>query len=139
MRRTGSSDTNISRNRERIALVKYPFVFLAVLVLCQLSCSNAAREAEVAKKFAAWEANGIAKVKVEEGGDIYLNSKPVSLAALSEEFARIKKVNGAVWYYRLAQSKAAEASGMAIMKRVVEYKLPVKLCASNDPCRKDFE
>ena len=120
-------------------MVKYPFIVLAVLALCQLSCSNAAREAEVAKKFARWEANGIAKVKVAENGDIYLNQKPVSLAALSEEFARIKKGNGAVWDYRLSQSKAAEASGMAIMKSVVEYKLPVKLCATNDPCRKDFE
>jgi len=120
-------------------VLKYPFIFLAVLALCQLSCGNAAREAEVAKKFAGWEANGIAKVKVEENGDIYLNHKPTSLEALSEEFARIKKVNGAVWYYRLSQSKAAEASGMAIMKSVAEYKLPVKLCASNDPCRKDFE
>ncbi len=120
-------------------MVKYRLIFLAVLALCQLSCGNAAREAEAAKKFAAWEANGIAKVKVDESGDIYLNNKPVSLAALSEEFARIKKVNGAVWYYRLSQSKSAEASGMAIMKSVVEYKLPVKLCATNDPCRKDFE
>jgi len=93
----------------------------------------------VAKKFGGWEANGIAKVKVAENGDIYLNQKPVSLAALGEEFARIKKVHGAVWYYRLSQSKAAEASGMAIMKSVVEYRLPVKLCATNDPCRKDFE
>jgi len=120
-------------------VLRYPFIFLAVLALCQLSCSNAAREAEVAKKFAGWEANGIAKVKVAESGDIYLNSKPTSLEALSEEFARIKKVNGVVWYYRLSQSKSAEASGMAIMKSVAEYKLPVKLCASSDPCRKDFE
>ena len=93
-------------------MLKYSFIFLAVLALCQLSCSNGAREAEVAKKFAGWEANGIAKVKVDESGDIYLNAKPASLEALSEEFARIKKVNGAVWYYRLSQSKAAEASGM---------------------------
>lgn len=120
-------------------MLRYPFIFLAVLALCQLSCSNGAREAEVAKRFAEWEANGIAKVKVDESGDIHLNNRPVSLAALSEEFARIKRVNGAVWYYRLSQSKPAEASGMAIMKSVAEYKLPVKLCASNDPCRKDFE
>jgi len=79
----------------------------------------------VAKKFAGWEANGIAKVKVAENGDIYLNQKPVSLAALSEEFARIKKVNGAVWYYRLSQSKAAEASVRALVTQSIS---PALLC-----------
>lgn len=121
--------------------MKYLSILVAVLALFQLNCSNRNREAEAeaAKKFAEWEANGIAKVSVDERGDIYLNKKLTSLDALSEEFARIKKVNGVVWYYRVSQSQPAEASGLAIMKKVVEYKLPVKMCASNDPCRKDFE
>jgi hypothetical protein len=78
-------------------------------------------------------------VKVDETGAIYLNAKPISLDELGNEFARIKKLNGAVWYYRLSQTQAAEASGMIIMRKVVECRLPVKLCATNDPCRKDFE
>ena len=121
--------------------MKYLSILLAVLLLFQLNCSyrNREAEAEAAKKFAAWEANGIAKVKVDERGDIYVNTKLTSLEPLGEEFARLKKANGVVWYYRLSQSQSAEASGMAIMKKVLEYKLPVKLCASDDPCRKDFE
>ena len=84
------------------------------------------------------EANGIAKVKVDELGQIYLDKKPISLDALTEDLARLKKVNGVVWYYRLSQSQAAEASGMSIVKKVAEYKLAVRLCAGN-PCGKDFE
>jgi len=114
-------------------------ILLIGLALLQLNCSSRLQESEAAKKFAAWEANGIAKVKVVENGQIYLNRKPVSLDELGDEFARMKNLNGVVWYYRLSQSQAAEASGVAIMKKVTEYRLPVKLCATNDPCRKDFE
>jgi len=123
----------------KILVMKLISILLMALALLQLNCKNRIGEAEAAKKFAEWEANGIAKVKVDETGAIYLNAKPVSLDELGNEFARIKKLNGAVWYYRLSQTQAAEASGMAIMKKIVEYRLPVKLCASNDPCRKDFE
>ena len=119
--------------------MKFISVLLIGLALLQLNCSNRVRKAEAAKKFAEWEANGIAKVKVDENGQIYLNSKPLSLDELGNEFARIKKLNGVVWYYRLSQTQAAEASGVAIMKKVVEYRLPVKLCATDDPSRKDFE
>lgn len=119
--------------------MKFISLLLIGLALLQLNCNNRVREAEAAKKFAEWEANGIAKVKVDENGAIYLNSKSASLDELGEEFARIKKLNGVVWYYRLSQTQAAEASGVAIMKKVVEYRLPVKLCATDDPCRKDFE
>ena len=121
--------------------MKYLSILVAALSLLQLNCSNGNREAQTegAKKFAQSETKGIAKVSVDERGDIYLNKKLTSLDALGEEFARIKKVDGVVWYYRAAQSQPAEASGLAIMKKVVEYQLPVKLCASDDPCRKYFE
>ena len=61
--------------------MKYLYVLLAVLITFQLNCgkSTGQAEAEAAKKFAEWEANGIARVKVDEGGDIYLNNKPIPL------------------------------------------------------------
>src|SRR5258706_5973389 len=119
--------------------MRYLIFLLAVLALTQLNCGLSNREAEAVKNFAVMEANGIAKVKVDERGDIYLNNKLSSLDALGEEFARIKKVNGVVWYYRASTGQAAESSGSAVMKKVIEFKLPVKMCASNDPCRKAFE
>jgi len=117
--------------------MRLPLILLAVLAVISLSCGNSDREAEA--RFAQMEANGIAKVKVGGSGDIYLNGKLTSLDALGDEFARIQKVNGVVWYYRTAQSQAAEAAGLEVMKKVVEYKLPVKMCDSNDPCSQAFE
>lgn len=76
---------------------------------------------------------------VDERGDTYLNNEPISLKALGSEFARIKKLNGVVWYYRRSESQPAEASGSAVLSKVIECKLPVKMCASDDPCRKAFE
>jgi hypothetical protein len=78
-------------------------------------------------------------VKVDERGDIYLNNKPSSLDALGDEFGRIKKVNGVVWYYRSSESQPAASSGLAVVNRIIEYKLPVKMCTSNEPCMKAFE
>jgi len=118
--------------------MRYALILLCVLALIQLSCGNS-KEAEAAKQFAQMEANGVAKVKVDEGGDIYLNNKPSSLDALGDEFARIKKVNGVVWYYRTSESQPAESSGRAVVNKIIEYKLPVKMCARYQPCAKDFE
>ena len=85
------------------------------------------------------EANGVAKVKIDERGDIYLNNKPSSLDALGDEFARIKKVNGLVWYYRTSESQPAESSGRAVVNKIIEYRLPVKMCEMYQPCAKDFD
>ena len=117
--------------------MKCTLILMAVMAVTQLSCTN--RKVDAERKFAQMEANGIAKVKVDERGDIYLESKLSSIDALGDEFARLKKVNGVVWYYRISQNPPAESSGLAVMKKVVEYKLPVKMCASNNPCRKAFE
>jgi biopolymer transport protein ExbD len=119
--------------------MKYLSILLVFLALFQLNCGNRNREAETVENSAEREDNRSAKVKVDERGDIYLNKKRVSLEALDKEFTRIKKVNGFVWYYRSAQGKAADASGLDVMKKIMDYQLPVKLCPNNDPCMKDFE
>ena len=119
--------------------MRYSLILLCVSALIQLSCGKSNREAEAAKQFAQMEANGVAKVKVDERGDIYLNNKPSSLGALGDEFARIKEVNGVVWYYRTSESQPAASSGLAVVNKIIEYKLPVKMCAGNEPCRKAFE
>ena len=51
--------------------MKHLSILLMALALFQLNCKNRIGEAEAARKFAEWEANGIAKVKVDETGAIY--------------------------------------------------------------------
>jgi hypothetical protein len=110
---------------------------LALLVLV-LGCGSA-REAEAMKAFAEREKNGIARVKVDQLGDIYLNDAPTTLAALGDEFSRLRDVRGVVWYYRVSTAQKAEESGAAVMAKVIEFKLPVKLCSGSDPCRDAFK
>ncbi len=79
----------------------------------------------------------IAKVKVTTGGDIFLNEKKVTFAELSQEFARVQTEKGVVWYYRekpdVEPTAAADRTATAIIGKVVELKLPIRLS------REDFD
>jgi len=112
--------------------MKFAAVLLVVLSLFLLSCGNRNRDFEAGN-------DAISKVMIDDTGDIWLNSRPTSLALLNDEFARLKKANGVVWYYQASPSQAAKASGAAVLTKVSEYQLQVKMCASNDPCKKAFE
>ena len=64
-------------------------------------------------------------------GDIYLNDTLVSLEDLKREFARLREVNGAVWYYRddPDQEPSTQAAPIvdAVMQAIVEARIPVRL------------
>lgn len=73
----------------------------------------------------------IAKVKVTTGGDIILDKKKVTFTELSKEFARVQAEKGVVWYYRekpdAEPTAEADRTAKAIIGKVVELKLPVRL------------
>lgn len=75
----------------------------------------------------------IARVKVGQGGTIYLNGRPVSLEELKREFDRLKQASGTVWYYRENPQGKPPPQALAVIQAIVEAKLPVKLF------EKDFE
>jgi hypothetical protein len=112
--------------------MKFAVVLFLGLSLFQLSCGNRNRDFEAGN-------DAIAKVMIDDTGDIWLNSRPTSLALLDTEFARLKKVNGVVWYYQKSPSQAAKASGAAVLTKVSEYQLQARMCASDDYCKKAFD
>jgi hypothetical protein len=69
----------------------------------------------------------IAKVKVDSAGVIYLNGTLVTIEALKQEFARLKQVNGAVWYYRENPQGQPTPQAMAVIQAIIDAKLPVKV------------
>jgi hypothetical protein len=69
----------------------------------------------------------IAKVKVDQAGTIYLTGKTVTMEELKQEFARLKQANGAVWYYRENPQGEPPAQATAVIKAIIEAKLPVRL------------
>ncbi|MDQ2855100.1 MAG: hypothetical protein M3R68_02135 [Acidobacteriota bacterium] len=111
--------------------MKFAVVLLILLSLVQVSC-NRNRDFEAGN-------DAISKVMIDDLGDIWLDSRPSSLSLLDTEFARLKKVNGVVWYYQKSPSQAARASGAAVLTKASEYQLQVRMCATTDPCRKVFE
>jgi len=78
-----------------------------------------------------------AKVKITRRGEIQLNKRIVSFERLTAELTRLKAVKGAVWYYREQPEKEpsaeAERTADAVIKKIIELKLPVRLW------REDFE
>ena len=75
----------------------------------------------------------VAKIKVHPGGGISLDGRSISLEDLRPRLDKLKAVNGVVWYYRESPDKNAEEKGEAVIKMIIELKLPVRLMD------KDFE
>jgi hypothetical protein len=73
------------------------------------------------------EFSEIAKVEIDQEGTINLNGEVVTIEQLRQEFARLKEVNGAVWYYRENPEAEPHPKAMQVMEAIIESKLPVKL------------
>ena len=74
----------------------------------------------------------IAKVKVLADGTILLNDKKVTIDDLNIAFNKLKNKNGVVWYYRENAEGQPPPQSMAVIKTVVEAKLPIKLSTKPD-------
>jgi hypothetical protein len=99
------------------------------LVVVGVGCDRGAehRDERTGARPAAQEAAEIAKVKVTQTGVIYLNGKKASMEELRQEFARLKQVNGVVWYYRENPQEEPPPQAMAVVEAIVEAQLPVRL------------
>jgi len=74
----------------------------------------------------------VAKVRVDRRGGITLDGEPVSLEALREAFARLRSMQGAVWYYREPGGADAPADVLAVVRAVVDAKLPISISSKQD-------
>jgi hypothetical protein len=63
---------------------------------------------------------------------LLLNGTATDLSEIEAEFARLKKVGGAVWYYRESPESEPPANAMAVVKLVVKYKLPISMSSKPD-------
>ena len=69
----------------------------------------------------------IAKVKVHKEGGISLDGGSVTIKELRARLEKLKEADGVVWYYRESSDKQAEEAGDAVIKIIIELKLPVRL------------
>lgn len=101
---------------------------LIAFVLLASRCTPAADQpADQEQEQGTPEPTPIAKVKVDRLGTIYLDGNEVSLEELKQAFARLKEVDGAVWYHRENPEGEPPPQAMAVVEAVVEAHLPIRL------------
>ena len=108
---------------------------LVVLLLCILGCEGRSEQegAKTREQGTVHQSSEIAKVKVTRIGAIYHNGKAITIDEVKKEFARLKQVNGTVWYHRENPQGEPPPEALAVIKAIVDAKLPVKLL------EKDFD
>ncbi len=119
----------------KVAGLRLIWVMVVGLVVVGVGCDRGAehRAERTGARPAGQETAEIAKVKVTQTGVIYLNGKKASMEEVRQAFARLKQVNGVVWYYRENQREEPSPQAMAVIEAIVATKLPVRLV------EKDFE
>lgn len=102
-------------------------VFVICLMFCLAGCK--ARPAESARQTQSPSTTvqaptEVSKVRIDQTGTIYLNGKPGTIEDLRQELARLKRVNGGVWYYLEdplnPQAQAAE-------RVIFDARVPIKM------------
>ncbi len=71
------------------------------------------------------------KISMLASGAILLDGQPGDLEQLDAALERAKQDHGQVWYYREATG-AAPPTGLAVIQRVVQRKLPISLSSKPD-------
>ena len=74
----------------------------------------------------------VAKVKVLADGTILLDDKEVAIDELQIALTELKDKNGVVWYFCENAAGEPPPQTMAVMKAVVDAKLPIKLSSKPD-------
>ena len=69
----------------------------------------------------------VAKIIIEQSGEVSLDGKVVSLAELDNELLRLKELGAIVWYHRRIPEQPATDAAMAVLKRVGSARLPIML------------
>ena len=103
--------------RAKIITIMAPLGYRYLLIIClggliALASSTAQDKSQPSGK----PSLEIAKIKVTHAGRIYLNKKPVSWDDLSKHLTRLKKANGAIWYFRESPQKEPTKAAMAHRK-----------------------
>lgn len=74
----------------------------------------------------------VARVSALADGKLLLNGSLADLPVIEAEFQRIKKSQGAIWYYRENPQAEPPPQAMAVIKLVIQYGLPVSMSSKSD-------
>lgn len=66
----------------------------------------------------------VAKVKVDQSGEAYLNKKHVTIEELKRELTRLKEAKGGVWYYL---EDPSQPQAKVVERTILDAGLPIKV------------
>lgn len=66
----------------------------------------------------------VSKVRVDQAGAIYINGRAATLGDLKQELARLKKVNGGIWYYL---ENPSEPQAKAVEQTIFDAQVPIEM------------
>src|SRR5262245_57619268 len=73
-----------------------------------------------------------AKISALSSGALLLNGQPSDLASIEAEFERLQTQEGTVWYYRDNPQAEPAPQAMAVIKLVIQYRLPITFSTKPD-------
>ena len=74
----------------------------------------------------------VARIRVSRAGEIWCDDVRTSLAELGPRLARLRAAQGVVWYYREEAGDEPAPEAMAVVRMVVEQRLPISMSTQAD-------
>ena len=74
----------------------------------------------------------VARIRVSRAGEIWCDDVRTSLAELGPQLAQLRAAQGVVWYYREEAGDEPAPEAMAVVRMVVEQRLPISMSTRAD-------
>lgn len=78
------------------------------------------------------ESTPIARIRVSRAGEIWCDDVRTSLGDLAPRLAQLREARGVVWYYREDTEDEPAPEAMAVVRMVVEQRLPISMSTRAD-------
>ena len=74
----------------------------------------------------------VTRIRVSRAGEIWCDDVRTSLAELGPRLAQLREAQGVVWYYREEAGDDPAPEAMAVVRMVVEQRLPISMSTRAD-------
>lgn len=74
----------------------------------------------------------VGRIRVTRTGDIRYDDTPVTLEALAQLLRDLRSAGGVVWYYREQADAEPAPEAMAVVRLVIEHRLPISISTRPD-------
>jgi hypothetical protein len=75
---------------------------------------------------------GVGRIRVARTGEIWFDDAPVTLDGLPPLLRELRAAGGSIWYYREAVEAEPAPEAMAVVRLVVEHRLPISMSTRPD-------